>query len=191
MQKPANCNGNSAVLRLLFQRPYATLGKQQGSFAMASEIRPRARADELVVRDMETEVLIYDLNKDEAITLNPFAAAVWRACDGNSSVAGLSAKLQDQMPGSHVPEETVWRALDMLSRCDLLQEHIAPPVNRNRRDLVKTLGMGAVAVPIVAMISVPAAAQGASCGCVSPGDCIVQVSCPSTVNCNGAGMCAP
>ena len=158
---------------------------------MASEIRPRARADELVVRDLDSEVLIYDLNKDEAITLNPFAAAVWRACDGTSDVAGLSARLQDLMPGSHVTEEAVWRALDMLSRCDLLQEPVATPLRRDRRDVIKTLGMGAAAVPIVAMIAVPAAAQGASCGCSTPGDCITQTSCSSTVNCNGAGVCAP
>lgn len=191
MEKPANRNGKSAVSQLLFRHFSASLANQQGSFAMGSEIRPRARADELVVRDMESEVLIYDLNKDEAITLNPFAAAVWRACDGTSGVAGLSAKLQDQMPGSRVLDESVWRALDMLSRCDLLQEPVVPPVYRDRRDMIKALGIGAAAVPMVAMIAVPAAAQGASCGCVTPGDCIVQVSCPSTVNCNGAGMCAP
>lgn len=191
MEKPANRNGKSAVLHLLFQHFSASLRQLQGNSDMASEIRPRARADELVVRDMETEVLIYDLNKDEAITLNPFAAAVWRACDGSSGVASLSAKLQDQMPDSHVSEESVWRALDMLSRCDLLQEHIAPPVQRDRRELIKAMGIGAAAVPMVAMIAVPAAAQGASCGCSTPGDCITQTSCPSTVNCNGAGMCAP
>ena len=158
---------------------------------MISDIRPLARADELVVRDMDSEVLVYDLNKDEAITLNPFAAAVWRASDGIRNVDALIAKLHDDMPGDLVTEESVWRALDMLSRCDLLQEPVAPPAYRSSGDMVRALGKGAIAVPIVAMITVPTAAQGASCGCVSPGDCITQVSCPSTVNCNGSGMCAP
>ena len=158
---------------------------------MASETRPLARADELVVRDMDSEVLIYDLAKDEAITLNAFAARVWRACDGTRDVADITAQLQDDMPGDYVPQDSVWRALDMLSRCDLLQDRVVPPVQHSRRDLVKALGMGAAAVPIVAMIVVPTPAQAASCACVSPGSCIVQTSCPSTVNCNGAGMCAP
>lgn len=158
---------------------------------MTSDIRPLARADELVVRDMDSEVLVYDLNKDEAITLNPFAAAVWRASDGIRDVDALTAKLHDEMPGDLVTEDSVWRALDMLSRCDLLQEPVSPPAYRSRRDMVRALGKGAIAVPIVAMITVPTAAQGASCGCSSPGDCITQVSCPSTVNCNGSGMCAP
>lgn len=162
-----------------------------GVFVMESQIKPRARADELVVRDMDSEVLVYDLNKDEAITLNPFAAAVWRACDGTSSVAGLGAKLQDQMPDDHVPESSVWRALDMLSRSDLLHERVVAPAYPSRRDLVKALGKGAIMVPIVAMISVPTPAQAASCGCSSPGGCLAQTSCSSTVNCNGAGVCAP
>lgn len=158
---------------------------------MTSEIRPLARADELVVRDMDSEVLIYDLTKDEAITLNLFAAAVWRACDGTRDIDSLMATLHAQMPGDVVTDESVWRALDMLSRCDLLQERVVAPAKRSRRELVKALGMGAVAVPIVAMIIVPTPAQAASCGCSLPGDCLSKVSCPSTVNCNGLGVCAP
>lgn len=158
---------------------------------MGPTITPLARADELVVRDMDTEVLIYDLDKDEAITLNLFAAAVWRGCDGKRNVPQLVAKLQEQMPGDLVTEAAVWSALEMLSRCDLLQERITAPIQRTRRDMVMTLGKGAVAVPFVAMISVPTPAQAASCGCVNPGDCLTQTSCPSTVNCNPSGVCAP
>ena len=29
------------------------------------------------------------------------------------------------------------------------------------------------------------------CSCVSPGDCLVQTTCPSTNNCNPQGVCAP
>lgn len=158
---------------------------------MGFEQKPLARADELIVRDMESEVLVYNLANDEAISLNLFAAAVWRACDGTRNVASLTAKLHETMPGDVVTEAAVWRALDMLSRCDLLQQQVTVPVNQGRRDLVKALGMGAVAVPIVAMIAVPTAAQGASCGCASPGNCISQSSCASSVNCNGSGVCAP
>ena len=158
---------------------------------MESLIKPHARADELVVRDMDDEVLVYDLNKHEAITLNPFAAAVWRACDGTRSVADLEATLQDQMPDEDVREQSVWRALDMLSRCDLLEERVITPAHQSRRDLIKAMGKGAIALPIVTMIVVPTPAYAASCGCVTPGDCLVQTSCPSTVNCNGGGTCAP
>lgn len=30
-----------------------------------------------------------------------------------------------------------------------------------------------------------------TCSCVNPGDCITQTGCPSTVNCNMNGVCAP
>ncbi|MEJ6009356.1 PqqD family peptide modification chaperone [Novosphingobium aquae] len=158
---------------------------------MAFDIKPLARAEELVVRDMDDEVLVYDLASDEAITLNLFAGTVWRACDGTRDVAGLMDKLHQDMPGDLVTEAAVWQALDMLSRCDLLQQRVMAPANRDRRTLVKALGIGAVAVPIVAMISVPTAAQAASCACVNPGGCITQTACPSTVNCNPSGVCAP
>ena len=192
IQIGSNFNFWFARGRLHSRRLCAILASETGgAFDMASDIRPLARADELVVRDMDSEVLIYDLNKDEAITLNLFAAAVWRACDGTRDVDGLVAKLHEDMPGDLVTEESVWRALDMLSRCDLLQQPVAPPALRSRRDMVRALGRGAIAVPIVAMITVPTVAQGSSCGCVTPGNCITQVSCPSVVNCNGSGMCAP
>jgi hypothetical protein len=158
---------------------------------MRSLIKPHARADELVVRDLDDEVLVYDLNKHEAVTLNSFAAAVWRACDGTRTVSELGAKLQDQMPGSDVPEESIWGALDMLSQCDLLEERVMRPAQQSRRDLIKVMGKGAIALPIVTMIVVPTPAHAASCACVTPGDCLVQTACPSTMNCNSHGMCAP
>jgi Coenzyme PQQ synthesis protein D (PqqD) len=158
---------------------------------MKAEIKPRARADELVVRDMDSEVLVYDLDKDEAISLNPLAAAVWRSCDGTRSVAQIAEKLEDEFTGDQVPEGSVWRALDMLSRCDLLEERVAVPVDSSRRDLMMAMGKGAALVPFVTMIVVPTPAQAASCGCIAPGDCFIQAACPSMVNCNGAGVCAP
>lgn len=78
-----------------------------------------------------------------------------------------------------------------------------------------------VALPIVASIIAPTAASAASCTlsnaslacstsgeccdnglcvgapmtcsctCVNPGQCLTQTSCPSTVNCNAMGQCAP
>jgi len=191
MQNGAKFNGSFAQRPLAFAGPLLHPVQERGTQTMALQQKPHARADELVVRDMDSEVLIYDLNKDEAITLNFFAAAVWRAADGTRDVTGLTAKLHDAMPGDLVTEDAVWRALDMLSRCDLLQEPVMAPTDRVRRAFVKTLGVGVVAVPIVAMISVPSAAQAASCGCVSPGNCLTQTSCASTVNCNGGGICAP
>lgn len=78
-----------------------------------------------------------------------------------------------------------------------------------------------VALPVVASIIAPAAVNAASCislngactpgpgnggcctdslctainictcSCVNPGQCLTQTSCPSTVNCNAMGLCAP
>ena len=110
---------------------WATIGRGDGntfqlleSSVSGRHCEVRVRDNELVVRDLDDEVLVYDLNKHEAITLNPFAAAVWRACDGTRSASELTAMLQQDLPANDVPEESIWRALDMLSQCDLLEERV-------------------------------------------------------------------
>lgn len=40
-------------------------------------------------------------------------------------------------------------------------------------------------------ICVGSSAMTCTCMCVNPGQCLTQTSCPSTVNCNGSGVCAP
>ena len=71
---------------------------------MGLEQKPLARADELIVRDMEGEVLVYNLANDEAISLNLFAAAVWRACDGTRSIADLTSRLRETMPEAAISD---------------------------------------------------------------------------------------
>ena len=44
--------------------------------------RPKARAEGVVVRELDEEVLVYDLDTHRAVCLNGAAAAVWRLCDG-------------------------------------------------------------------------------------------------------------
>jgi hypothetical protein len=125
-------------------------------------VTPRARADEMIVRDMDGEVLIYDLRKDEAVTLNAFAGSVWRACDGAASVSAIIERLQKRSSGEIITEHAVWQALDMLSKCDLLEGRLVVPAYRSRRELARALGL-TVAVPVVAMIAVPTPAQAATC----------------------------
>src|SRR5262245_18504542 len=44
--------------------------------------QPRAKTSELVVKKVGEELLVYDLARHKAHSLNRVAAAVWRACDG-------------------------------------------------------------------------------------------------------------
>jgi hypothetical protein len=84
---------------------------------------PKARRKGLVVHEFADEVVIYDLESNQAHCLNQASGFVWRRCDGRTSVAKLTKMLGDQMQ-TNVNEEVVWLALDQLASYDLLQEYI-------------------------------------------------------------------
>ena len=152
---------------------------------------PSARKDQLIVKEVDGEVLVYDLESNQAHCLNETAARVWKNCDGKRTVAQL-CELLEQETNSPVPEEMVRLALDQLEKFKLLED---APVKSfaisgmNRRELVKRIGITALAVPVIISIAAPnAQAQasklptGACCG--SPPDCISN-SCNQSPTCVG------
>lgn len=161
---------------------------------LENERGPRMRERDLVVQEVADELLVYDLETNKAHCLNNSAAAVWKLCDGERSVEDISRHFESTRDVV-VSADFVWLALDQLADSGLLEN--AAPYRRfegmSRRKALKSIGLAtAVALPIVASIVAPqnALATG-SCACVVPADCITQTTCPSTVNCNAAGVCAP
>ena len=67
---------------------------------------PKARHDELVVQELEDEVLVYDLKRQRAHSLNRTSALIWEHCDGKQTVRGL-ARLLEQKLGVVTDEEVV------------------------------------------------------------------------------------
>ena len=156
-------------------------------------INPLARHKELVIQEMPDEVLVYDMNTNKAHCLNPSAAFVWRACNGNNSIDDIVSQFESNGKGK-VTEDFVWLAIDQLQENGLLENSIAPRFEgQSRRQVIKKIGLASmVTVPLIASLVAPqnALAVG-SCACVAPGDCLTQINCPNTVNCNGGGICAP
>ena len=153
---------------------------------------PRARVENIVSRQVQDELIIYDKVRDIATCLNSFAADVWDRCDGRSSPAAIAQALSQSRP-EPVDERAVWLAVNRLSRAKLLEEPIkippSVPGGANRRELLRQLGLGAAAaVPVVLSIKSPAAAQSASCvpqggPCNTTADCcpgLGLVCCAST-----------
>ena len=129
--------------------------------------RPRARAEGVVVRELDEEVLVYDLNTHRAVCLNASAAAVWRLCDGRRTPSDIRRALGKTDAGA-VPEEFVWLALEQLGRDGLLDARLpARPValaGLSRREMIRRVGLAAaVALPAVASIVAPTPADAASC----------------------------
>lgn len=129
--------------------------------------RPKARSVGVVVRELDEEVLVYDLDTHRAVCLNGAAASVWRLCDGQRTPEEIRRALT-KTNASAVPAEFVWLALEQLGRDGLLDAGLpARPralAGLSRREMIRRVGLAAaVALPAVASIVAPTPADAASC----------------------------
>lgn len=138
---------------------------------------PRARHDDLLVEDIIDEVLIYDLRSEQAHCLNATAAAVWRACDGHTSVAALAAAANETI-GAPCHEDVILLALEQLRERDLLDPlpaSASPLVSR--RELMERVAVPLLLLPLITTLSVPTPAMAQSCGTMVPGVQGIQGPC--------------
>ena len=160
---------------------------------------PTARREGLVVRELEDETLVYDLERDEAHCLNQTAALVWKNCDGQTTVVEIARLVEDELQStqattsarSKVDEQVVWLALSQLRRKRLLSERIirarsTPRISR--REMAHKLAQAAVlALPFITTIAAPRPASAGSCSpnCGPPtGEC-----CPAGCPCATPAPC--
>jgi PqqD family protein of HPr-rel-A system len=66
-----------------------------GNLQVAATYVPRKAADVLEL-DMEDGLIVYNHDSSLVHHLNPSAALVWRICDGEASVAELSAEVAEE-----------------------------------------------------------------------------------------------
>ena len=143
------------------------------------QISPIARKKSLIIKELPSETLVYDLETDKAHCLNETAARVWKNCDGRQTVAQLR-ELTEKETNSPVPEEMVWLALDQLEQFKLLETAVSQPPQisgMSRRQMIRLVGTAAIAVPVITSIVAPRPAQAQSL--FPPGTC-----------CNSPGQCA-
>jgi Coenzyme PQQ synthesis protein D (PqqD) len=158
---------------------------------LSNVLAPRARGNGLVVRELDDETLIYDLEHNRAHCLNRTAGLVWRHCNGDTTIGELAELLQAQL-GVDADDQTVWHALLQLQKDSLLEEAVSRPIptGMSRRELIQRAGV-VVAAAAVTSIAVPSAyAAGGSplSVCLSTS---VGSSCKNPLNGNGQnnGMC--
>ena len=159
---------------------------------MLNSQTPEARKDGLVIQDMPEEVLVYDLNTNKAHCLNQTAAFVWKACDGNNSIADITRMFEKQS-GDQINEDLIWLAIDQLNENDLLTSKINSRFHgESRRSVIKKIGLAAViALPVVASLAAPTSVLAlVSCtGCSIPTDCSNTAGCPTTCNVPAGNVC--
>ena len=148
---------------------------------------PRARKSGLVVKALQEEVLVYDLDRDRAICLNHTAALVWQHCDGKTKPEKIARILEEEFQLTS-SDDIVSLALERLEESHLLDGKIPAHISGvSRRELIHRLGIAA-AVPLVTLILVPSASAQGSCkpleiGCESSDECCSQ--------CCANGLCSP
>ena len=156
-----------------------------------NELMPRARSEQLLIHQLANEVLVYDLERNKAHSLNETAALVWKRCNGQTTVKETARDLEEKLATS-VDERVVLFALKQLNRARLLREDegdfAKSKARISRRDLIVKYGLpAAAALPLIVTLVAPSAAQGVSC---LPRDaaCTTDTQCCSG-HCRGNGMC--
>ena len=158
-------------------------------------MRPRARREGLVVRELPGETVVYDRESHEAHCLDRTASAVFRAADGSRSLDEIAASL-DAPAGAR--EEAALAAVAALDEAGLLE---APALDGpTRRQILRRVGIGAafLAPAVMSMLApTPAEAlatcvtdcagnQGKPCTSFGAGTCNGTTTC----TCNTSGCCS-
>jgi hypothetical protein len=125
---------------------------------------PQARKKDLIVKKLDDELCIYDVERHCAHSLAPMMASLWRRCDGRTPPVELARTLA-------IDEELVAISLERLRDAHLLVDDGKAKKSRgsSRRQWLKqaaTLGLA------VATITVPTLAEAAST--ISDADCARQ-----------------
>lgn len=152
---------------------------------------PLARSNNLVVKTVGKEILIYDLNIDRVVCLNPTAALVYLNCDGKTFTDDFKYE-------NNLSDEIILLAIDQLFENKLLKPKTVPKEfskGNNRRELIKRVTLSsALLLPTVLTAIAPTAAHAASNNvtCSTPGQtvCTTVAQCASGETCQN-NCCTP
>lgn len=147
---------------------------------------PKARSAKIISKEVDGEILVYDVARDKAHCLNQTAATVWKLCDGRTSIPEITRSVSESL-GIPVAEIVIQLALKQMSANHLLAEghEVARlPVDCSRRGLVRGLGIGVALLPLITSLSAPTALAAVSCG----GPCTGG---PGKGTCSPGCVCSP
>jgi hypothetical protein len=150
----------------------------------SASFTPRARRDNVQVQVIGNEVLVFDLQRDEAHVLNRPAAFVWQNADGTRTIGEIAQAMTVEF-GLPADVATVRYALEQLDRKQLLEASArllfaTPPMSR--RQFLKRAAAGAALLAVVTSIVAPTPAHAQS-GCVGEGG-----ACTDTSQCCTGGV---
>ena len=159
-------------------------------------MRPTARKENLVVQPSGDELLLYDLDSNQAICLNHTSASIWNKCDGTRSPWEIGNQLKKDF-GAEIHEDVIWFALRQLHDKGLLTDTRDGSFDHgntvSRREVIKQIGLASsVTLPIVASLVAPLSVNAQSCFPIGNGLNQSQPGCPCAMgmDCSaGNGTC--
>lgn len=159
-------------------------------------MRPKHRGDELVIKHLNDEVLVYDVQTGKAHALNGAAAMVFELCDGTREIQELIERIAEE--NSATPSEAaaiVTTALELISHRGLLEqpvERIDGEQRLTRRRVIQQLVTAAVAIPVIVSLTAPfpVAAQSSFANCLGADDFCTPGGTGSLACCSGLACIA-
>jgi Coenzyme PQQ synthesis protein D (PqqD) len=137
---------------------------------------PFLRTENLVVKELPNELLIYDLEKNKAFCLNETARLIMDECDGKTSIDEATESLSRKLK-SKVTEDMVWMVVEQFEKSNFLKGNYEIPVQTSRvsrRKILQTAAALGIALPIVTSLVAPTAIHAQS-GCIGQnGECIID-----------------
>ncbi len=127
--------------------------------------QPLARQQNLILRELSDEMLVYDSKSDKAHCLNRTSALVWKYCDGHNTVKEITRLLTKEL-NVPIKDDLVWLALQQLDRNQLLEEGLERPIGMehlSRRKLLRKYLPATLALPVIISLTAPAAQAQGSC----------------------------
>ncbi|MEP7037501.1 MAG: PqqD family protein [Acidobacteriota bacterium] len=85
-------------------------------------MKPIARRNDLVIKEVTGELFIQDLKYEKAVCLNPTSAYVWQKCDGKKDTHEIATEMRREL-GLPVSENLVLFSLNFLSAEHLLENY--------------------------------------------------------------------
>jgi hypothetical protein len=131
--------------------------------------KPKTRSTHLLLEELPDELVIYDVERNQAHCLNGTAMRVWALCDGERTVSEIAGALNMDLD-TEATETLVWCALDQFTENHLLDSVENQPANRDRqesvarRQVLLRLGLVVGLLPLVESIVSPEAALAQSGG---------------------------
>ena len=121
-----------------------------------------SRRRSLLIRELGTETLVYDMKSHRASCLNREAASVFRACNGHRTIAEIALNVGEAL-GREVDEHYIGLAISRLSQSGLVDTASIPESPRRRELLRRVAATAAVALPTITSVLAPAPAEAQSC----------------------------